>query len=76
MLKNRWLRCIYVVMLTSGLGFLSHGTQDLYPTYLEESKGLTKFDATVATIIGTCGAVAYVFFLGVLSDTRTVSLIT
>ena len=75
MLKNRWLRCIYVVMLISGLGFLSHGTQDLYPTYLEENKGFTKFDATVATIIGNCGAIAYVFLLGIPSDTRVVLLI-
>jgi hypothetical protein len=49
-------------MLTSGLGFLSHGTQDLYPTYLQENKRFTKFDATVATIIGSCGAIAYVSF--------------
>ena len=64
MVKNRWLRSIYVVMLASGLGFLSHGTQDLYPTYLEENKGISKFDATVATIIGNCGAIAYVFLSG------------
>ena len=68
MLKNHWLRCIYVVMLMSGISFLSHGTQDLYPTYLEENKRLTKFDATIATIIGNCGAVAYVFLPNALPD--------
>ena len=68
MLKNHWLRCIYVVMLMSGISFLSHGTQDLYPTYLEENKRLTKFDATIATIIGNCGAVAYVFLPDVPPD--------
>ena len=31
MLKNHWPRCIYVVMLMSGFGFLSHGSRDLYP---------------------------------------------
>ena len=65
MLKNHWLRCIYVVMFMSGISFLSHGTQDLYPTYLQENKGLTKFDSTVATIIGNCGAIAYVIVPGV-----------
>ena len=68
MLKNHWLRCIYAAMLMSGFGFLSHGSQDLYPTYLEQSKRLPKFDATVATIIGTCGAIAYVFLSSVLSE--------
>lgn len=63
MLRKHWLRSIYVVMLTSGFSFLAHGSQDLYPTYLQESKGLTRFDSTVATIIGSCGAIAYVFLL-------------
>ena len=62
MLKNHWLRVIYVVLLMSGFSFLSHGSQDLYPTYLQETKGLTRFDSTVATIIGNCGAITYVFF--------------
>ena len=63
MLKNHWLLSIYAVLLMSGFNFLSHGSQDLYPTYLEASKGFTKFNATVATIIGNCGAIAHVFFV-------------
>ena len=66
MLKNHWLLSIYAVLLMSGFNFLSHGSQDLYPTYLEESKGFTKFNATVATIIGNCGAIACVFLLRLL----------
>jgi SHS family lactate transporter-like MFS transporter len=61
MLKDHWLLSIYAVLLMSGFNFLSHGSQDLYPTYLQASKGFTKFNATVATIIGNCGAIAYVF---------------
>ena len=75
MLKHHWLRCIYLVMLMSGFSFLSHGTQDLYPTYLQENKRLTQFDATVATIIGNCGAVAYVFLSSTLPRMRTALLI-
>jgi SHS family lactate transporter-like MFS transporter len=63
MLKNHWPRCIYIGMLMSGFGFLSHGSQDLYPTYLQETKRLTRSNATVATIIGSCGAVTYVFLV-------------
>jgi len=68
MLKNHWLLSIYAVLLMSGFNFLSHGSQDLYPTYLEESKDFTKFNATVATIIGNCGAIACVFFPRLLLD--------
>jgi len=44
--------------LMTGFNFLSHGSQDLYPTYLQASKGFSAHDATVATIIGNCGAIA------------------
>jgi len=67
MLKHHWPRCIYVVLLMSGFGFLSHGSQDLYPTYLQVSKGLTRHNSMVATIIGGCGAIACVFLFGMTS---------
>ena len=68
MLKNHWVLSIYAVLLMSGFNFLSHGSQDLYPTYLKESKGFSPFNATVATIIGNCGAITYVFLLSILLD--------
>jgi MFS transporter, SHS family, lactate transporter len=58
MLKTHWLLCIYAILLMTGFNFLSHGSQDLYPTYLQSSKGFSARDATVATIIGNCGAIA------------------
>ncbi|KAG0708458.1 carboxylic acid transporter protein [Suillus ampliporus] len=58
MLKRHWLLCIYAVLLMSGFSFMAHGSQDLYPTYLEVTKGFSTHDATIATIIGNCGAVA------------------
>ena len=38
----------------AGFNFLSHGSQDLYPTYLRDAKLFTDHDATIATIIGNC----------------------
>ncbi|KIK93943.1 hypothetical protein PAXRUDRAFT_484505 [Paxillus rubicundulus Ve08.2h10] len=58
MLKLHWKLCIYAVLLMTGFNFLSHGSQDVYPTYLQTSKGFTAHDATIATIIGNCGAIA------------------
>ncbi|KAG1882779.1 carboxylic acid transporter protein [Suillus subluteus] len=57
MLKLHWLLCIYAVLLMTGVNFLSHGSQDLYPTYLQITKGFSAHNATVATIIGNCGAI-------------------
>ncbi|KAL0581886.1 hypothetical protein V5O48_000115 [Marasmius crinis-equi] len=58
MLKNHWLLCIYAVLLMTGFNFLSHGSQDLFPTYMQDTKGFDATHATIATIIGNCGAIA------------------
>jgi len=68
MLKAHWLLCIYAVLLMSGFNFLSHGSQDLYPTYLEVTKGFSSNSATIATIIGNCGAVAGGAIAGFISQ--------
>ncbi|KAI0695981.1 MFS general substrate transporter, partial [Cytidiella melzeri] len=68
MLKKHWLLCIYAVLLMTGFNFLSHGSQDLYPTYLQSSKGFTAHNATVATIIGNCGAIAGGVIAGFVSQ--------
>ncbi|OJT14693.1 Carboxylic acid transporter protein -like protein [Trametes pubescens] len=65
MLKRHWLLCIYAILLMTGFNFLSHGSQDLYPTYLTQAKLFTDHNATVATIIGNCGAIAiFVLLIG------------
>jgi MFS transporter, SHS family, lactate transporter len=57
-------RLLYLAILMSGMGFLSHGSQDLYPTFLQKqlhySPGLTAFIgglSMVGAILGgiTCG---------------------
>ncbi|KAJ7084571.1 MFS general substrate transporter [Mycena belliarum] len=68
MLKTHWLLCVYAVLLMTGFNFLSHGSQDLYPTYLQKSKGIKAHAATVATIIGNCGAIAGGGFAGWISQ--------
>ncbi|KAJ7204305.1 major facilitator superfamily domain-containing protein [Mycena haematopus] len=54
MLKKHWMLCIYAVLLLTGFNFLAHGSQDLYPTYVQENKGLSAHASVVATIIGNC----------------------
>jgi len=68
MLKRHWLLCIYAVLLMTGFNFLSHGSQDLYPTFLQDTKGFSSHSATVATIIGNCGAVAGGVAAGIISQ--------
>lgn len=42
-----------------GFNFFSHGSQDIYPSYMQKSKGLSAHLSTIATIIGNCGAVSF-----------------
>ena len=41
---------------------------DLYPTFLQDTKGFSAHSATVATIIGNCGAVAGGVTAGIVSQ--------
>lgn len=68
MMKLHWMMCIYGVFLMTGFNFLSHGSQDLYPTYLQTTKNFSSHAATVATIIGNCGAIVGGLFAGWISQ--------
>ncbi|KIJ54140.1 hypothetical protein M422DRAFT_221672 [Sphaerobolus stellatus SS14] len=68
MLKTHWILSIYAILLMTGFNFLSHGSQDLFPTYIENDKLLSANLATKATIIGNCGAIAGGAIAGWLSQ--------
>lgn len=68
MLKQHWALCIYAVLLMAGFNFLSHGSQDLYPTYLETTKGFTPHDAIIATIFGNLGSISGGITAGIISQ--------
>src|SRR5207249_4265970 len=37
---SHWKLFLYIVVLMAGMNFASHGTQDLYPTFLQRYRGL------------------------------------
>lgn len=57
MMRTNWLRWIWAICIMTGFNFLSHGSQDLYPTYLQVTKGFSPFDASQTTIVSNCGAI-------------------
>ncbi|KLT42908.1 carboxylic acid transporter [Cutaneotrichosporon oleaginosum] len=68
MLRSNWIRCIWAICIMTGMNFFSHGSQDLYPTYLTKTKGLNKHNESVAVIIANCGAIAGGLFGGYISQ--------
>ena len=52
-----WQRALYCVLMMSLFGFLSHGSQDLYPTFLRNQLGFSYDVVSATTIIGNVGAI-------------------
>ncbi len=55
--RRHWKMALYVVLLMTAFNFFSHGTQDLYPTFLQKSHGLSTGPTGLLTIIGNVGAI-------------------
>jgi MFS transporter, SHS family, lactate transporter len=56
-LKQHGFRLIYLVLLMAGFNFMSHGSQDLYPTFLERQLGFSSGKTTVTTVVANLGAI-------------------
>jgi SHS family lactate transporter-like MFS transporter len=67
-IRRNWRLFLYLVVLMTMMNFVSHGTQDLYPTFLQKQRG---FDArTVGTlaVIYSFGAILGGLSFGYFSD--------
>jgi MFS transporter, SHS family, lactate transporter len=67
-LSKRWPLFLYVVVLMTAFNLFSHGTQDLYPTFLQVQHGLGTHSASILLIIGNVGAIAGGLAFGFLSQ--------
>ncbi|KAK4445972.1 sugar transporter family protein [Podospora aff. communis PSN243] len=54
--RKHWLLLIYLVLLMAGFNFMSHGSQDLYPTMLQNQFGFTPDKITITQIVANLGA--------------------
>lgn len=67
-IRENWHFCAYAVLLMMAFNFFSHGTQDIYPTFLKEQHG---FDAHTVGFIAVCYNVSAILsglFFGSLSQ--------
>lgn len=67
-LKGHLRRLLYVIILMTAFNFFSHGTQDLYPTFLQVQRGLSTHAVSVVTIISMFGAILGGILFGQLSQ--------
>jgi len=67
-LRIHWKLTLYAISLATVLIYFSHGTQDLYPTFLLKQHGLTPGQVSPIVIVYTIGAILGSFLFGSLSQ--------
>ncbi|MBK4724999.1 MFS transporter [Erwinia sp. MYb375] len=67
-LKSHWKLCIYLVLLMACFNFFSHGTQDLYPTYLKVQHGFDPHTVSIIAIFYNIAAILGGILFGSLSE--------
>jgi MFS transporter, SHS family, lactate transporter len=59
---------LYLLALMTMMNFVSHGTQDMYPTFLKVQRGFSPQMTALISIIANFGALAGGICVGLLSD--------
>src|SRR5580693_9163113 len=67
-LKSHWRLGIYAVVLMTAFNFFSHGTQDIYPTFLEVQHGFAPHEVSLIAVIYNIGAICGGLLFGALSE--------
>jgi MFS transporter, SHS family, lactate transporter len=67
-LRTHWPLFIYATALLAAMNAMSHGTQDLYATFLEKGRGFAHAQVTTLSIIAALGAIAGGITFGALSQ--------
>jgi len=65
---SNWKLFLYLTALMMMMNFASHGTQDMYPTFLKEQRGFSPRQVATIAIIYNLGALIGGIIFGWLSD--------
>jgi MFS transporter, SHS family, lactate transporter len=65
---SNWKLFLYLTALMMMMNFASHGTQDMYPTFLKEQRGFSPRQVAVIAVIYNLGALLGGILCGLLSD--------
>ena len=67
-LRSNWGVAIYAVVLMMCFNLFSHGTQDLYPTFLQKQHAFDSATVSWITIVANLGAIVGGLFFGFVSE--------
>jgi SHS family lactate transporter-like MFS transporter len=67
-ITSQWKLFVYLTVLMAMMNFVSHGTQDMYPTFLQRDWGFTPQRRAVLTAFSMIGAIIGGIVFGLYSD--------
>jgi len=67
-LRRHWRLATYAILLMSAFNYLSHGTQDMYPTFLKVDHGLNPHIIAIVLVVANIGAILGGILFGTLSQ--------
>ncbi|WP_058912125.1 MFS transporter [Entomohabitans teleogrylli] len=67
-IRTHWKLCLYLVAVMACFNFFSHGTQDLYPTFLKVQHGFEPHTVSIIAIFYNIAAMLGGIFFGSLSE--------
>jgi MFS transporter, SHS family, lactate transporter len=67
-LRGQWLLGLYAIALMTAFNFYSHGTQDLYPTFLQKQLGFSSNTTSAIAVVYNIGAILGGILFGSLSS--------
>jgi SHS family lactate transporter-like MFS transporter len=67
-LAEHWKLVLYLVVLMTAMNFLSHGTQDLYPTFLQKQRGFDTHTTGMLAIMLNVGSIVGSLGFGYIAE--------
>lgn len=67
-LRRHWKLLTYMILLMTGFNFMSHGSQDLYPTMLQNQYSFNANQVTITQVVANLGAMFGGTIIGFLSQ--------
>jgi SHS family lactate transporter-like MFS transporter len=67
-IASHWKLLLYLTLLMTMMNFASHGTQDMYPTFLERDWGFSPQKRALLTALSMVGAISGGLLFGFFSD--------
>ncbi len=65
---SNWKRFLYLVVLMAMMNFMSHGTQDLFPSFLQHQLHFNTRATAIVNVVSMVGAITGGILVGLFSD--------